>query len=308
MFDDWEDHDIGEEAKGEIPILDIATVSTTSIDEKTGVLLGSLELDAEGESGADAFEMVSPYGLASRPPDATEKDGAQCGYAFIGSRPYAMAFGDTRSTPLLAALKKGESMLYGYFGNFIRCKVDGTISLFTTTDGKVDGQAQGVFMNFAPLAWQFKAPWGKQTFDATGWHLNTISGAELHLGSIVGLPAPFDQLTSYIDMMASAVRIKTATLDVGIDVLGVPDVTRDFLAHAGEIQIMAATVAAIASAVSAALAATATALGPSGAAVTTAIAPIAGLVSTLNTQVTRWATETSTISAGPRLRSIVTAK
>lgn len=302
MFDDWEDHDIGEEAKGEIPILDIATVSTTDIDSKTGVLLGSMELDAEGQSGADAFEMVSPYGLASRPPDATEKDGAQCGYAFIGSRPYAMAFGDTRSTPLLAALKKGESMLYGYFGNFIRCKVDGTISLFTTTDGKVDGQAQGVFMNFAPLAWQFKAPWGKQTFDATGWHLNTISGAEMHLGSIVGLPAPFDQLTSYIDMMASQVRIKTAMLDIGIDVVGVPDLTRDYLAHAGEVNQFAALVGVALNA----LIALAAAAGTPGAAAL--VGPAQAAVAAVTNKASTWTDELLTPATGARLRSIVTAK
>jgi len=214
--------------RNDYPVVDVTTLATTTYDED-GFLTASLEVPAaEGEAGADAFELHHPYGFASRPPDSTATDGCQIGFAYIGSAGHAIAFGDTRKTKKLASLKKGESMQYGPTGNFIRCHEGGEISMFTSSDPKGDVQTDkpSVFFQVRPNAFRFTAPWGRQWFDNTGFHVFHTSGAQFHMGQMSGLPAPFDQFTSYADIKAATIRLATNVLDVGNNPL-----TKDHLAH-----------------------------------------------------------------------------
>lgn len=210
------------------PVFDISTVSTTSYDEK-GFLIASVEVPGGQDAGIDGFDLKHPYGFISRPPDATQTDGCDLAFAYIGSMPVALALGDTRKTKLLAELAKGESMQYGPGGNFVRCKADGSISMCTSASGKLDSDAPTVFFDVRPNAFRLNAPWGRWWFDDTGYHAFTTAGAALDLGfiKIPGVPAPFDQLSSYADITAAMIRLKGTTVDLGNSPL-----TKDHLAHA----------------------------------------------------------------------------
>lgn len=215
--------------RNDYPVIDVTTCVTTTYDEN-GFLTASIEVPTAGEeSGADPFELHHPYGFASRPPDATETDGCAIGFCYIGSAGHAIAFGDTRKTKKLALLNKGESMQYGPTGNFIRCSDDGAISMFTSSspDGDVQTAKPSVFFEIRPKAMRFTAPWGRQWFDNTGFHVFHTSGGQMHLGAISGLPAPFDTMLSYIDFKAATVRAATNSFDIGNNPL-----TKDHLAHA----------------------------------------------------------------------------
>ncbi len=107
-------------------------------------------------------------------------------------------------------LKDGETALYaagpdGAGQAAVLLKADGSLTLFTTDDNTASGN--GVSFKVAPDKMQFIAPWGSLTFDATGLHIKTNTGARFDLGAI-SAPPPLDALVpSYCKITAGTVSI-----------------------------------------------------------------------------------------------------
>lgn len=174
----------------------------------------------EQASGFPDVEALHPYGFASRALDP-EIDGngdvvfgCQGLTIWEGSEAYSLALHDARKVPILASLQKGESLQYGPAGNFVRCHADGTVTRFATQDGTPNGQS--IYDQVSPTGYLAKTPWNVVRYDATGFHLEHISGAHFDLGSIGGLPAPFDAFTTWCELQAHTIRIRGSAIQLGI--------------------------------------------------------------------------------------------
>lgn len=94
----------------------------------------------------------------------------------------------------------------------VTVKEDGSIVLFTTSDNTKDGLSISVVIS--PTKFQINAPWGRLTFDDTGFHVTHVSGAAIDMGAIGGLPAPFDVIASYIALKAAMVSTPAALVSM----------------------------------------------------------------------------------------------
>lgn len=203
-----------------------AVMSSYDVDGFLGV-----QIDAYGEqgSGVHPYEAHHLHGFISRPADpVADASGAPdtsnaCNvmFALEGGRGHAWVLEDPRVVPFLPTLRPGEAMFYGAAGQFVRCKADGSISLMTT-DATVPGPAgspilngRNIFLDIKPTGLVFVAPWGRLTFDATGFHVRTQGGARLDLGSISGLPAPLDKIDTYASMSAAMVSMEGSVVSQG---------------------------------------------------------------------------------------------
>jgi hypothetical protein len=137
-----------------------------------------------------------------------------------GTDTFIIPLGDPRDLAKLPTAKKGERVLYGPAANFVRCHDDGRVTMFTSTDGTLDGKS--VFAQVAPDGFTFFAPWGKLTFDNNGFHMVHSSGARMDAGAIGGLPAPLDALGSYIKLAGAMAQIEASTVALGA-ASGTPD-------------------------------------------------------------------------------------
>lgn len=185
-----------------------------------GFLTVQIDAFGEGDSGLQPYELHHPLGFSSRPrdpdtsPDGTPGQACRVLYATQGGVGHAWLAYDPRAIPGLPALQKGESMQYGCAGQFIRCHADGSVTIFTTDAGG-DPRGRSVYMKVKPDGFVWVAPWGKATFDSTGFHVLTSSGARLDLGAIGGLPSPLDAIGSYLNMQAGIVNIRGGMISLG---------------------------------------------------------------------------------------------
>lgn len=246
--------------------------------------------DAYGEqnSGIHPAELHSPHGFYSRPLDP-DTDGAgnptigcNVWWSWEGNDAHAMLGSDPRLVANLPPLLKGEAIFYGPKANFARCHADGSISMLTTDDGTVTGQS--IFCKVSPDGFAWVAPWGKMTFDATGFHVITVSGASLHMGGL-SCPAPLSALSSYAKLSAQMVQVEGSAVSMGATA-GAPEpiakatatnLALDALSaalsavNAALIAIPAGVVAGASSAaLAAAIGAATTAIGAAGSAITAA--------------------------------------
>jgi hypothetical protein len=148
---------------------------------------------------------------------------------------------------------------------------DGRISLFTTDDNTPNGKT--VALQIMPDGLLFSAPWGKLTFDATGFHVLHVSGAAIDLGAIGGLPAPLSALSSYVKLTGNMVSSEASIIANG---------TAAGLANA---VAKADPIVAALSAVSTGFAAVATAMGVVAGAIVPSSVPATGAATTLATAV-----------------------
>lgn len=180
-----------------------------------------IQFDAFGEekSGMPAVEAHHPFGFMSRPsdpdvdPDGSPKFGCNVLVGWDGEEAHAWPLSDPRSRLVLPVLLRGESIQYGAAGNFVRCHLDGRVSLFTTDDGTPNGKT--VALQVKPDGFLFSAPWGKIVFDATGFHVLHSSGAAFDLGAIGGLPAPLDVVSSYAKLTAGMIQNEASIIASG---------------------------------------------------------------------------------------------
>lgn len=167
----------------------------------------------EGKSGVAPYRLTGPYGLWTIPIEPSKSGGCQLLLGEDGRNHYAWTLNDPRVQSLLPKGKPGETFFYGPTGSFVRHHTDGRISLYTTDDATPIGRT--VALALAPTGLTYNFPYGKQAFDATGFHVLHNSGARIDLGALGGLPFPLDTLASYVTLSAAIVRIEGSVISLG---------------------------------------------------------------------------------------------
>jgi len=242
-----------------------------------------IQYDGFGEenSGVPAVEVHHPFGLMANPPDPDANGAFSC-LALIGydgDEPHAWLCSDPRSRVVLPSLKRGETLVHGASGNFARFHKDGRISLFTTDDNTPNGKT--VALQIKPDGLLFSAPWGKITFDATGFHVLHSSGAAIDLGAIGGLPVPFSALSSYIKLTGNMASTEASIISGGT-AAGVASAVAKADPTVAALAAISTGFAAVATAVTA----IAGALTPANLAAATAAGALATAVTTLASSLT----------------------
>jgi hypothetical protein len=174
-------------------------------------------------TGSKADELHFPYGVWGVPPDPVrdaqgrldKSQSCQVLYAFEGDYLHVWPLEDPRRVKEFPNWKKGEAGQYGPAQNVTRLAADGSISQATTTDGTSAGDA--VFARTAPNGFTWQGPWGRMTFDPTGFHVLCASGARFDLGEVHGLPAPLDALSTYATIQAQMVALESSVTSLGPD-------------------------------------------------------------------------------------------
>lgn len=195
-------------------------VLSSQVSTKTNKLLFQTGDVVKDATDADSVESIQHVGFCSRPskPKAG-KSAAQCVVLKTSDRDIAIASQDIRALDLYGNLDHGETCMYGAGPDCtaqgrVLIKSDGGVTIFTTSDNTEAGAS--VYFRVAPDAFQFVAPWGTVKFDATGFHVLHASGANLHLGGIYGMPAPLDQISSYIKLGAGTVQAESSAMSHGV--------------------------------------------------------------------------------------------
>lgn len=125
----------------------------------------------------------------------------------------AIAGRDVRGMKIAGNLTMGEACAYAP-GSQARTvyKIGGGVTHMTTADNTETGET--VYSATNPDGFVQLAPWGKATFDATGFHVTTHSGAQIHLGGM-GAPAPLDAIGAYATLSAPIVHIEGTAVHLG---------------------------------------------------------------------------------------------
>lgn len=184
-------------------------VLTTSVNRATGKILAQIGSVTEQTADGDNVEWWQHVGFASRPAKPTPgQKSAQAVLMSAGDHDIAIASQDTRYQDRYGNLDHGETVVYavgpdGTGQARILLKKDGSVTLFTTDTNTAAGQS--VYFRVKKDGFDWVAPWGTLKFDSTGFHVLHGSGASFDLGGIGGLPAPLDQISSYVRMEAGTV-------------------------------------------------------------------------------------------------------
>ncbi len=229
--------------------LAVGTFSGYDLDDGLGIQVDGL---GEKASGLSPFETLFPLGFLARPmdpetaPDGTPIRGCTVLRGWLGNRGFVLPMTDPRLPGTLPVLQKGESMMFGFAGQFIRCKADGSIALYTTSDGTTDGKA--VSLELSPdRGLEIQMPWGRLTLGPNGFHVTTAK-ARLDLNAIAGLPAPFDIIGSMATIQADMVVVNGGIVKIGP---GPTDATMKYTANMAALSAITSALAAIASAAAA---------------------------------------------------------
>lgn len=229
-------------------------ILNTEVAQKTGNITCQTGDVVNQDVESHGVEWIQHVGYASRPPNPDAGVAACQGVVICrGGRDTVIATQDARGQQLAGILKPGESCMYGAGADGLAqgrviCKQDGSVTMFTTSDNTANGKS--VYFRVKPTAFEFVAPWGTLKFDDTGLHILHSSGASFDLGGIYGLPAPLDQLSSYVKAQAATVNLASSAQSFG--------------AGAGQPLASATSVVAALNAISAAMAGIASQCGPAG--------------------------------------------
>lgn len=193
--------------------------------ESTGVATGAASKPTAGRGGVADYEVLYPGGVMHRPLDATLDEagnvhsGQGCPVQALteGGRTFVIPLMDPRTVALMPTLNKGDRILPGDAGAFIRVQGSGPgvgrISTFTTDDGTTNGNS--VYWLVWPDRHEAVGPWGHLKFDPTGFHLLTQSGARFDMGGMFGLPGIISALTSYVSMAAASISLEASAVVLG---------------------------------------------------------------------------------------------
>lgn len=178
----------------------------------------------------DASTAVAPYwahhplGFIARPLDPVlmngQADPTQSNILLTGMEGgvgHCWPLEDTRVMPTLPQLQKGESMQYGpLWGNFVRCRKDGSIVISTATAAASQGGGQQVTLTLgADGSFQFVGPFGRLIMNQTGFHVTDSSGASMSLGAMGGLPPPLDGAGSVFAVSAGTTSLDSSMVACG---------------------------------------------------------------------------------------------
>lgn len=194
----------------------------TTVNRATNKILAQLGNVVGNVAEHDDVEWIQHVGFYSVPSKAAAgEQAAQAVMIETGGRNVVIGSSDQRGLELAGNAKPGETGMYaagedGKAQGRVMAKADGSVNLFTTDTNEPGGQS--VYLRVAPDALLFVAPWGTLRFDATGFHVLHESGARFDLGGIQGLPAPLDQLGSYVRMQAGTVNVSASAQSFGVGV------------------------------------------------------------------------------------------
>jgi hypothetical protein len=204
-----------------IGVSDIMFATTAANSNTPNQLNGSVTLNLgiaeSGEMFSGQAELWSPSGILSVPmlPASANNnvDAAQALYFNVNDQKVVFATRDTRAQGQAGNINAGETVVYAPGSNASTLyKNDGSITHMTTSAAD---STQNVYLKISPAGLQFVAPWGNITFDATGFHINTISGAAFDLGG-VSLPGPLATLAgNYATITASNTTISSPFINIG---------------------------------------------------------------------------------------------
>jgi hypothetical protein len=195
-------------------------ILASSLNEATNRILVQTGDVVRNTTDSDGVEWWQHVGFVSRPPKPDAgKQAAQGVILKTSGRDVAIASVDQRGLALYGNLRDGETALYaagadGLGQARVVLKDDGSINIYTTETNTEEGQA--VFFRVATDAFEFVAPWGTLKFNATGLHVNTQAGAQFNMGGIYGLPAPLDEIASYVTMQAGTFNVTSSVSSFGI--------------------------------------------------------------------------------------------
>lgn len=196
-------------------IWELSHVLFAKVDDTTGAVTVHVGDVVAGESYDDAAAVYQQWGWISLPSIPTAGQSAAEAIALKTSGPDVVFAGrDVRSATIAGLLKPGESCAYASTGTACTLyKRDGSVTNLTTDDNTDTGHS--VFARVATDGFLWACPWGKMTFDSTGFHVLHASGARIDIGGVSGMPAPLDTLGSYFTIGAKMGRIEAAILSVG---------------------------------------------------------------------------------------------
>lgn len=192
----------------------------------TGAVIAQIGDAASNQVEADGAAWWQQIGLLSRPSKADAgKQSAEGVVVRLHGHDAVIASRDLRGIDLAGNIREGETCLYGGGADGtaqgrVMIKQNGSIVMFTTSDNTADGEA--VYFRVSPTAFEFVAPWGVMKFDSSGFHVNHASGSRFDLGGIAGMPAPLDQISSYVRVQAGSFVANATCQSLGADVGGQP--------------------------------------------------------------------------------------
>lgn len=167
-------------------------------------------------------EWWQQVGLASRPPKAQPGKAACQGVVIVrGDHDVCIGQRDIRTNRIYGNLKDGETCLFaagddGLAQGRVSIKANGRVVLSTKDTNTNDGH--DIYLQVSPTkGLEFSSPWGVMRFGPLGFHVLHVGGARIDLGSIGGLPPPFDVLSSYASIDAGATTIKGGVVSIGTD-------------------------------------------------------------------------------------------
>lgn len=195
-------------------LFDVGVDCLGSTRDANGTLLLQTGDAVAAEVACDGAEHWQHVGFASRPSLAINGASACQAIAIkTGSADACIATRDLRSQQVYGNLAEGETCVFaaGPNGTGQGCmslKQDGSITLITSDNNTASGN--GVYFKISPTKMQFMAPWGSMTFDATGFHIKTKTGARLDMGALAA-PPPLDTLVpSYVKISGGTVTLAGA--------------------------------------------------------------------------------------------------
>lgn len=210
--------------------IDRAAITESEYDAR-GFVSFQCDPYGDGNEGVEPYEGLSLYGLISRPADPDAGGSASALFLRPGGRGMALPLGDTRVTGKLPECKRGEAVLYGAPGNFVRMQADGGIAAYTTHDGTTSGRQISLTLTPQPRDADGTldpndprcgivgvTPWATVIVGPTV-SIRHVSGAQLNLSSLVGAPPG---LGSIAQIRAALLNVEGSAVKIGPSV-GVPD-------------------------------------------------------------------------------------
>jgi hypothetical protein len=204
-------------------------VLSSSVNPVTGKILIQTGNAIKSSTDADAVELWQQAGICSVPSKPIAgTSAAQATVLKTSDRDICVATQDVRALSLYGNISYGEVCIYAAGAEClsqgrILLKDDGSVTAYTTATNRAGGAsvyarvAKGTDdATGAPDGHSWVGPWGTVKFNDTGYHTVHISGAELHMGGIYGMPAPLDAIASWIKLSAGTIHLECSALSVGI--------------------------------------------------------------------------------------------
>ncbi len=263
--------------------LAVGTFSGYDVDDGLGIQVDGL---GEKASGLSPFETLFPLGFLARPmdpetaPDGSPIRGCTMLRGWLGNRGFVLPMTDPRLPGTLPVLAKGESMMFGFAGQFIRCKADGSIAFYTTDDGTPTGNAI-TFIIDPEDGFTWNCPWGRMTFGKLGFHLSFMGTAAIDLNAISGIPGIPDVIASKV---ASMITLTAGSINLDATIATVGSVGTDATLKATPTVAALTAIEAALTAIAAAAAAPGNAdakLAAIGALASGAVGAVAGAIATV---------------------------